>query len=65
LVFDPTPDAPAGSTAARTAREKLGIPLGPIDNLIDGTALANRAPLVTRGTAELKRLKGLKLAGWY
>jgi tRNA(fMet)-specific endonuclease VapC len=49
----------------RTALEKLGTPIGPIDNLIAGTALANKATLVTHNTSEFKRIKGLKLVDWY
>ena len=49
----------------RTFLEKLGTPIGPIDNLIAGTALANKATLVTHNTSEFKRIKGLKLEDWY
>lgn len=49
----------------RTSLEKLGTPIGPIDNLIAGTALANNATLITHNTSEFNRIKGLKLADWY
>lgn len=49
----------------RTSLEKLGTPIGPIDNLIAGTALANKVTLVTHNTSEFKRIKGLKLIDWY
>jgi tRNA(fMet)-specific endonuclease VapC len=49
----------------RTSLEKLGTPIGPIDHLIAGTALANKVTLVTHNTSEFKRIKGLKLADWY
>ena len=49
----------------RTLLEKAGTPIGPIDNLIAGTALACKATLVTHNTAEFKRIKGLKLLDWY
>jgi len=50
---------------ARTLLEKLGTPIGPIDNLIAGTALAHKTILVTHNTSEFKRIKGLKLEDWY
>ncbi|MBE0596841.1 MAG: type II toxin-antitoxin system VapC family toxin [Desulfuromonadales bacterium] len=49
----------------RTSLEKLGTPIGPIDNLIAGTALANKVTLITHNTSEFRRIKGLKLVDWY
>lgn len=49
----------------RATLEKLGIPIGPLDNLIAGTALANECILVTHNSKEFKRIKGLKVVDWY
>jgi len=58
----------AGARAAATLRagiERRGLPIGPLDNLIAGVALAHRATLVTRNTREFSRLPGLALRDWY
>ena len=57
--------------AARKAAEvravlrRRGMPIGPMDTLIAGTALAHEATLVTHNVREFQRVKGLKLADWY
>jgi tRNA(fMet)-specific endonuclease VapC len=62
---------PFDSTAARAAAtlcvdlERRGLPIGPLDNLIAGVALARRATLVTRNIREFSRLPGLALMDWY
>ena len=62
---------PFDRTAARTAAalrvdlERRGLPIGPLDNLIAGVALAHRATLVTSNTREFSRLPGLALMDWY
>jgi len=58
----------AAARAAATLRAELesrGLPIGPLDNLIAGVALAHRATLVTRNTREFSRLPGLALMDWY
>ena len=56
----------AKSAALVRARlERLGTPIGPIDNLIAGTALSHRATLVTRNLREFERVEGLSLDNWY
>jgi tRNA(fMet)-specific endonuclease VapC len=45
--------------------EPAGKPIGPMDTLIAGTALASRCVLVTHNTSEFSRVKGLNLADWY
>ncbi len=54
-------------TAARIggALELRGLPIGPMDVLIAGTALAHGATLVTRNLREFSRVEGLKLENWY
>lgn len=62
---------PFDRSVARTAAEvradleKRGLPIGPLDNLIAGIALAHRATLVTHNTREFSRLAGLHVIDWY
>ncbi len=49
----------------RATLERQGTPIGPLDNLIAGTALANQCTLVTRNIREFERIKGLSLRDWY
>lgn len=49
----------------RAALEHAGIPIGPLDNLIAGTAIATGATLVTHNQAEFSRVPGLKLVDWF
>ena len=53
------------SAQLRAALEKHGTPMGPIDLLIAGTAIAHTATLVTRNTVEFARVPGLRLIDWY
>jgi tRNA(fMet)-specific endonuclease VapC len=56
----------AGAAAnVRAQLEKLGTPIGPLDTLIAGTALAHRGILVTRNTSEFQRAPGLAVVSWY
>ena len=65
------PVVPFDRSVARTAAEvradleKRGIPIGALDNLIAGTALAHHATLVTRNTREFSRLADLTVIDWY
>lgn len=45
--------------------EARGLPIGPLDVLIAGTALAHGATLVTRNLREFSRVEGLRLTNWY
>jgi len=62
---------PFGMKEARSAAqirvqlEKNGIPIGPMDILIGGTALAHQATLVTHNIKEFGRIKKLQLEDWY
>ena len=49
----------------RAVLEVAGTPIGPIDNLIAGTARANNAVLVTRNEREFSRVDGLRVENWY
>lgn len=49
----------------RAALEREGMPIGPLDVLIAGTALRQRGILVTRNLAEFGRVPGLAVESWY
>ena len=57
-------DAARQSAGLRATMESLGTPLGPMDTLIAGIALAQRATLVTNNTREFRRVPALKLDNW-
>jgi tRNA(fMet)-specific endonuclease VapC len=60
-------DRSAATAAAQieAALRAAGTPIGPMDTLIAGTALAHRATLVTRNTNEFRRVRGLAVEDWY
>ena len=63
LAFD---DSVAMEAAAiRASLEAAGNPIGPLDNIVAGTARANGAVLVTRNLQEFSRVDGLRLEDWY
>ncbi|MGA8025916.1 MAG: type II toxin-antitoxin system VapC family toxin [Bryobacteraceae bacterium] len=43
---------------------KAGTAIGPMDNLIAGTALAHGATLVTHNAGEFRRVRGLTITDW-
>jgi tRNA(fMet)-specific endonuclease VapC len=49
----------------RAALEQAGTPIGPLDVMIAGTALANQATLVTHNTKEFSRIDSLSLEDWF
>jgi len=49
----------------RARLESEGVPIGPLDTLIAGTALVHRAVLVSRNTWEFGRVAGLRVENWY
>jgi tRNA(fMet)-specific endonuclease VapC len=53
------------AAGARAALEVAGRPIGPLDLLIAGTALASRATLVTRNTREFGRVPDLVVEDWF
>lgn len=66
--FDVLPfDLAAAEQAAkvRAHLERQGTPIGSIDNMIAGTALAHGLTLVTRNVREFSRVPELKVANWY
>lgn len=63
LPFDER--AARSAALVRADLEAAGTPIGPLDTLIAGTALANSATLVTHNTLEFSRVRGLQLLDWY
>lgn len=63
LPFDR--EAARASARVRLDLERVGSPIGPLDVLIAGSALAHRATLVTRNVAEFRRVAGLRVVDWY
>ena len=53
------------SATVRALLEKRGTPIGPLDILIAGTAMANQAVLVSHNLAEFSRVDGLTTEDWY
>jgi tRNA(fMet)-specific endonuclease VapC len=58
-------------TAAKRAAElgsalrRAGVPIGPMDTLIAGIAVAHGATLVTHNTGEFRRVRGLQVEDWF
>ncbi len=63
LPFDGS--AARAAASVRVDLERRGLPIGPLDNLVAGVALAHRATLVTRNTREFSRLSNLAVLNWY
>ena len=53
------------SATLRASLEAKGTPLGPLDCLIAGIALAYGTHLVTRNSTEFGRVAGLSVVDWY
>lgn len=53
------------SAMIRAQLERKGLPIGPIDILIAGTALAHQAILVTHNIKEFTRIDKLQVEDWY
>jgi tRNA(fMet)-specific endonuclease VapC len=58
-------DSAVAAAAIRAQLEQQGTPIGPLDVLIAGTALAFEATLVTHNVKEFSRVSGLAIADWY
>lgn len=58
-------DEARAAARIRIALERVGQPIGPLDTLIAGTALACGATLVTRNLREFTRVEGLAVESWY
>jgi tRNA(fMet)-specific endonuclease VapC len=53
------------SANIRANLERSGNPIGPIDTLIAGCALAHNHTLVTQNLKEFEKVKGLKTENWF
>jgi tRNA(fMet)-specific endonuclease VapC len=63
VVFDN--NAAFAAARIRAQLEQQGMPIGSIDVLIAGTAIALSATLVTHNVKEFSRVSGLAIADWY
>ncbi len=63
IAFDR--DAALAAAIIRAQLEQQGTPIGPIDVLIAGTAVALQAILITHNVKEFSRVSGLAIADWY
>jgi len=48
----------------RSALEKQGTPIGPLDTMIGAHALSLNLTLITNNTKEFNRIPGLKVIDW-
>ena len=67
-VYEVLPLDYASAKAAGKLRHTLeaaGTPIGLVDQLIAGIALANDLTVVTRNTREFARVPGLRVQNWY
>lgn len=58
-------DSAVAAATIRAQLEQQGTPIGPLDVLIAGTALAFQATLVTHNVKEFSRVSGVAIADWY
>ncbi|XHX79661.1 MAG: type II toxin-antitoxin system VapC family toxin [Stenomitos frigidus ULC029] len=58
-------NAALAAAMIRANLEQQGTPIGQIDVLIAGTAMARQATLVTHNINEFSRVAGLAIADWY
>jgi tRNA(fMet)-specific endonuclease VapC len=63
VMFDS--DAALAAATIRADLEQQGTPIGPMDVLIAGTAVALQATLVTHNVKEFARVPNLALVDWY
>lgn len=70
-LLDAVQVLPFGMSEARAAAgvrarlETAGTPIGPLDTLIAGSALAHNGVLVTRNIREFGRVEGLVVENWF
>ena len=58
-------DAALAAGTIRAQSEQQGTPIGPMDILIAGTAVALQGTIVTRNGREFSRIVGLPIVDWY
>lgn len=64
-IIDFTRKEALSSAKIRAELEHKGTPIGPIDTLIAGCAMANNLILVTHNTKEFSRVEGLRVEDWF
>jgi len=64
-LVDFTQREAAAAAELRAELERKGRPIGPLDNLLAGTAIAHQATFVTRNVKEFSRVPGLTVESWY
>ena len=63
-IIDFTCKEAKASANLRADLEKKGEPIGPMDTLIAGCALAHSYILVTNNTKEFQKVAGLRVENW-
>lgn len=58
-------DSAVAAATIHAQLEQQGTPIGPMDVLIAGTAVALQGTLVTHNVKEFSRVSGLAIADWY
>ena len=58
-------DSALAAGTIRAQLEQQGTPIGPMDILIAGTAVALQGTIVTRNGREFSRIVGLPIVDWY
>ncbi|GIV18903.1 MAG: ribonuclease VapC [Armatimonadota bacterium] len=58
-------EAARAAARVRSLLEQSGFPIGALDNLIAGIALAHGATLVTHNVSEFARVPDLSVVDWY
>ena len=64
-ILDFTCKEAKASASIRADLESKGEPIGPMDTLIAGYALAHNYTLVTNNTKEFQKVEGIKLENWF
>lgn len=64
-VLDFTCKEAKAAAKIRANLEQKGQPIGPMDTLIAGYALAHNCTLVTNNTKEFKKIESIKLEDWF
>jgi tRNA(fMet)-specific endonuclease VapC len=64
-VFELGREEAGAAARVRAHLEAAGTPIGPLDNLIAGVAIARGATLITHNVAEFRRVPGLRIDDWF
>lgn len=63
-ILEFTSEDAAAYASIRAKLERSGTPIGPLDTLIAGQAVARRLVLVTNNEREFRRVPGLQIENW-